>query len=154
MALVNDHVTDASEKRLGGTGAESGSTQVAPRHSGTQASSGATQARSGGSAQGQDLDFITKNNKLDAEYQLPVTADAKATWVGRVVLQPEPNLPRIHKFLLPSQHLLSLFSSAASCLSLVVVMYRSMLRFTISPLWWELECWVRSHGLCSVSLPV
>lgn len=95
MALVNDHVTDASEKRLGGTGAESGSTQV---------------ARSGGSAQGQDLDFITKNNKLDAEYQLPVTADAKATWVGCVVLQPEPNLPRIHSF----QLLLPLFLRAVS----------------------------------------
>ncbi|KAL0048819.1 hypothetical protein WJX82_011736 [Trebouxia sp. C0006] len=64
MALVNDHVTDASEKKMGGDAP--GSTQV---------------ARSAGSAKGQDLDFITQNNKLDAEYQLPVTADAKATWV-------------------------------------------------------------------------
>ncbi len=68
MALVNDHVTDASEKKMGGDAP--GSTQV---------------ARSAGSAKGQDLDFITQNNKLDAEYQLPVTADAKATWVRCVV---------------------------------------------------------------------
>ena len=67
MALVNDHVTDASEKKMGGE--DVGSTAV---------------ARSTGSAHGKggDLDFITKNNQLDSEYQLPVTADAKATWVG------------------------------------------------------------------------
>lgn len=57
MALVNDHVTDASEKKLGGEGP-----------------GGAAVARSTGSAHGHvkggDLDFITKNNAIDSEYQL------------------------------------------------------------------------------------
>ena len=59
MALVNDHVTDASEKKLGGEGP-----------------GGAALARSTGSAHGRgqvkggDLDFITKNNEIDSEYQL------------------------------------------------------------------------------------
>ena len=70
MALVNDHVTDASEKKLGG---EPGSADVAR-------STGSAQGRKHG--QGGDLEFITKNNHIDAEYQLPVTADAKATWVS------------------------------------------------------------------------
>ena len=68
MALVNDHVTDASEKK--NTGEAPGSTAV---------------ARSAGSAapsKRQSLDLISQNNKVDAEYQLPVTADAKATWVS------------------------------------------------------------------------
>lgn len=59
MALVNDHVTDASEKKMGGEGP-----------------GGAAVARSTGSAHGRghvkggDLDFITKNNAIDSEYQL------------------------------------------------------------------------------------
>lgn len=65
MSMVNDGITDASRKEMGGEAP--GSTAV---------------ARSAGSAKGQDLDFITANNKLDAEYQLPVTADAKGTWVS------------------------------------------------------------------------
>ena len=63
---MSHHVTDASEKKMGG---QAGSAAV---------------ARSTGSAHGRggDLEFITKNNQLDSEYQLPVTADAKATWVS------------------------------------------------------------------------
>ena len=38
-------------------------------------------ARSADSAKRQDLNFITKNNQIDAEYQLPIAADAKGTWV-------------------------------------------------------------------------
>lgn len=50
------------------------------------ANAGSTEvARSADSAKRQDLNFITNNNKMDAEYQLPVTADAKGTWVRAVV---------------------------------------------------------------------
>lgn len=61
MALVNDHATDASEKKLGG---EAGSAAVAR-------STGSAHGR--GHAQGGDLEFITKNNQIDTEYQLPGT---------------------------------------------------------------------------------
>lgn len=61
MALVNDHVTDASEKKLGG---EAGSAAVAR-------STGSAHGR--GHGQGGNLDFITKNNEIDTEYQLPGT---------------------------------------------------------------------------------
>lgn len=48
------------------------------------ANAGSTEvARSADSAKRQDLNFITANNKMDAEYQLPVTGDAKGTWVRR-----------------------------------------------------------------------
>ena len=48
----------------------------------TAANAGSTEvARSADSAKRQDLNFITSNNKLDAEYRLPVTADAKGSWV-------------------------------------------------------------------------
>ena len=69
MALVNDHVTDASEKKQGGQ--DAGSAAVA-RSTGS----------AHGHAKGGDLQFITRNNQLDSEFQLPVTADAKATWVS------------------------------------------------------------------------
>ena len=38
-------------------------------------------ARSADSAKRQDLNFITANNKIDEEYQLPIAADAQGTWV-------------------------------------------------------------------------
>lgn len=69
MALVNDHVTDASEKKMGGQ--DAGSAAVARSNDSAH-----------GHAKGGDLQFITKNNQLDSEFQLPVTADAKATWVS------------------------------------------------------------------------
>lgn len=58
MAFVNDRATDASEKKLGG---EAGSVDVAR-------STGSAHGR--GHAKGGDLDFITKNNEIDSEYQL------------------------------------------------------------------------------------
>ena len=66
MATVNEHPMDASQMKTGN--GVLGSTEV---------------ARSAGSAKGEDrdLDWITKNNQLDAEYGLPVTADAQGTWV-------------------------------------------------------------------------
>ena len=52
----------------------------------TAANAGSTEvARSADSAKRHDLNFITSNNKIDAEYQLPVTADAKGTWVCQLL---------------------------------------------------------------------
>lgn len=48
-----------------------------------QNTAGAGVARSGDSAKRQDLNFITKNNQIDAEYQLPIAADAQGTWVSQ-----------------------------------------------------------------------
>lgn len=53
----------------------------------TAANAGSTEvARSADSAKRHDLNFITSNNKIDAEYQLPVTADAKGTWVCQLLV--------------------------------------------------------------------
>ena len=52
-------------------------------------------ARSADSAKRQDLNFITKNNQIDAEYQLPIAADAKGTWVRCLCVRLAADLPRL-----------------------------------------------------------
>lgn len=59
MAFANDHRTDASEKKLGGE--DPGGVAVARS---------TDSAHGRGHAKGGDLDFITKNNEIDSEYQL------------------------------------------------------------------------------------
>lgn len=61
MALVNDHATDASEKKLGGE--DPGGRAAVARSTGSAHCAG-------GHVKGGDLDFITKNNEIDSEYQL------------------------------------------------------------------------------------
>lgn len=58
-----------------------------PTGTAQNAAGGTEVARSGDSAKRQDLNFITKNNQIDAEYQLPIAADAQGTWVSCALRQ-------------------------------------------------------------------